>query len=354
MNNIFSFIFLFSFSALIGQEFDNPEDLFFDVVSNTYYVSNTGTGQIIKIDSGGAKSELGNRNVGSHGLEMWNGNLLACFGNTVNIIDTEKGNKIKSIVFQQAKFLKDITQIDDGCYLLTDFSEKKIFKLKLNKNGNYEISDWLNVGAIPNGIFSDNEYVYFTKWGAEGAIFRVKKETKAIENVFVTEYSNLMNITSDGEYLFVSVWKQNDVIKLKKDFSEEPTVIENNKVLHPAGIHFNEEKQELLMTDIGLNRFSPAINKKTEGPSSLKLELSAFPNPVAYNTRISYHLETTGEVVIQLFNCKGQLVKTVRKQTEQAGDNQFILDKDSLSDGLYFLHVSSETSSEAIPITFVR
>lgn len=354
MNKIFSVIFLFSFSALVCQDFDNPEELFFDSTSETYYISNTGTGQIIKVNNEGVKSNVGSKNTGSHGIEMWEGNLLACFGNKLNIIDTDTGKKIKSIVFQQAKFLKDITKIDNGCYLLTDFSEKKIFKLKLSENGNYEISDWLNIGSIPNGIYSDEEYIYLTTWGAEGAIYRVSKSTKAIENVIVTEHSNLMNITSDGDFLYISVWKQNDVIKFKKDFSEEPMTIENNTVLHPGGIHFSESKQELVMTDLGLNRFNPNFETKQEDFSSTNLELNAFPNPVAYNTRISYHLDTSGEVVIQLFNCKGQLVKTVRKQTEQAGDNQFILEKDSLSDGLYFLHVSSENMSEAIPITFVR
>ena len=88
--------------------------------------------------------------------------------------------------------------------------------------------------------------------------------------------------------------------------------------------------------------------------SNTSLELSAFPNPVAYNSRISYHLDKSGEVIIQLFNCKGQLIKTVRKEVESAGENQFILEKENLSDGLYFLHLSSENLSEAIPITFVR
>jgi len=354
MNKLTSIIFLFFFVVSNAQVFDNPEGLFFDEANGNYYVSNTRTGQIVKINSNGEKSNLGYRNLGSHGIEMWNGNLLACFGNTLNIIDAEKGHKIKGIEFQQAKFLKDITKIDDGCYLLTDFSEKKIFKLRLGENGNYEISEWLNVGAVPTGIYSDEKYVYYTIWGAEGAISRVNKKNKAIENVFVTEYSNLLDITSDGEYLYVSVWKQNDVIKFKKDFSTEPSVIENAKILHPGGLHFNKNKNELVMTDLGLNRFNPSGNEKKEEPSFVSLELNAFPNPVAYNTRISYHLDSGGEVIFQLFNCKGQLIKTVRRQIEQAGNNQFILEKENLSDGLYFLHASSENMSEAIPITFVR
>ena len=314
MNKIISIIFLFAFTSLIAQEFDNPEDLFYDDATDSYYISNTGTGQIVKIDAEGNKSNLGYKNLGSHGIEMWNGNILACFGNKLNVIDADNGNKIKSIKFQQAKFLKDITKIDDGCYLLTDFSEKKIFKLKIGENGNYEISEWLNVGTIPNGIYADDSYVYLTIWGAEGAISRINKKSKTIENVFVTEYANLLNITSDGEHLYISVWKQNDVIKFKKDFSAEPIILENNTVLHPGGLHFDDKKNKLIMTDLGLNRFNPEGKEKEEKISTANLELNAFPNPVVYNTRISYHLDTSGEVVFQLFNCKGKLIKTVRRK----------------------------------------
>ena len=353
MNKFLSWIFLFSLASFNAQDFDNPEDIVFDETSQNYFVSNTGNGQIVKVSANGDKSNLGLKGIASHGIVLWNDQIIACNGREVNIINKENGDIEKSISVPQAAFLKDIVQIDPTCFLISDFTKKTIFKLKLNTSGNYEVSVWMELAVIPTGLCADKRYLYFLQWGKEGAVSRVNLATKTIENVFITEFANLLNVTQDDAYLYISALNRNEILKFNKDFNSEAIEIENSNVLHPGGLVFNKFENRLIMTDVGLDRFEIVVSEKNKIEEQV-ISLNAFPNPVEYNSLITYHLDKGGEVIFQLFNCKGQLVKTVRREFEQEGENQFLLEKDNLSDGLYYLHLSSETVSEAIPITFVR
>ncbi|MEM7163558.1 MAG: T9SS type A sorting domain-containing protein, partial [Bacteroidota bacterium] len=349
---VFPIFLLFSF-GLLSQDLNNPEELYYHPESKSYFISNTSDGQLFRANKNQPLSIFSSKGMGSHGIAAWSDRLLALKGDRINLLDIETGALLGEIQISGAKFLKDIVQLDGNCFLISDFSTKKIFKLKFNRNSSYEISEWLKLGLIPCGLMCDEDFLYVAHWGQEGAISRIDLSSKEVKNVFLTNKSNLMNIASDGEFLFVNAWKENEVIQLNKDFKSEPTYIQNPKVLYPGGLCFDRAADKLRMTDMGLNRFNQPFEKSTllEDRSA---ELNAFPNPVTYNSRISYHLDEEGEVIIQLFNCKGQLLKTVKRKFEEAGDQQFILEKENLSDGLYFLQIRSDSFSEAIPLTFVH
>lgn len=354
MTRIITFIFFIATLGTQAQKFDNPEDLIYSPEQECYFISNTADGQIIKVEIDGSTSNFGRKNLGSHGLEIWNGHLLACFGKTINVLDLNDGHLVKSIDIGQAKFLKDIVAADEKCFFISDFSERKIFKLKITTLNNYELIDWMSTGVIPTGMAIKNEHLYFAQWGQEAGIFKVDLDTKDVDKVLVTNYSNLLSLAIDNENnIYASLWKRNEVLKFHPDLNDDPEIIENKEVLYPGGLYFDEASSTLKMTDLGLDRFNavPAAEKKVIGKQP---ELNAFPNPVIYNSLITYHLNESGEVMIQLFNCKGQLVRTVRQQFQEKGENQFLLEKDGLTNGLYFLHLSSNEMSKAMPITFIQ
>ena len=144
MNRIITVIFLaFAFSSG-AQKFNNPENLIYDPIGDRYFISNTVDGQIIKTNSNGLLQNFSHAKMGSHGLEIWNGHILALYRNKINVIDMQSGRTVKSISVDQANFLKDIVAADDDCFFISDFSERKIFKLKMTSLNNYELVDWLD------------------------------------------------------------------------------------------------------------------------------------------------------------------------------------------------------------------
>lgn len=67
---------------------------------------------------------------------------------------------------------------------------------------------------------------------------------------------------------------------------------------------------------------------------------SIFPNPFTSSTSIEIDCQEAGTILIDLFNARGEKVKTL-EQTGKAGSNQFILHKGDLKAGIYFVVIES-------------
>lgn len=351
-----SLVLIFSICFLITQgQIQNPESIVFNENANAYFISNTTSGKIHQVDDNGNVLDFSNSDTGSHGLTSWEDYLLACNGNEINIINAQSAKLEKSIQIQQARFLKDITGDNNGNFYITDFTKRKIFKLSLKSKDIYEVVDWLNTDDIPSGIHfckAENK-LYYLIWGNEARVIQIDPETKNVTRSTDTGFSNLLDITSDNlGNIYITCWKQQEILKYSPQLEPGPEVIIEREVLNPGGIFFHVNDQFLSMTDAGLNRVF-VKNKKSDRPS-LNASLTAFPNPVTYNSLISYHLNESGDVILQLYNAKGQLVKTIQNTFQEAGDYQMLLEIEDLNDGLYFLHLSNSRESEAIPLTFIR
>ncbi len=61
-----------------------------------------------------------------------------------------------------------------------------------------------------------------------------------------------------------------------------------------------------------------------------------YPNPFNPVTKIDYSLNNAGLVKLELFNVKGQKVKTLINTRQNAGAHQYVLDGTGLSSGVYF------------------
>lgn len=71
-------------------------------------------------------------------------------------------------------------------------------------------------------------------------------------------------------------------------------------------------------------------------------QLMIYPNPVAAQTTISYHLSSAGQVNVQIFNITGQLVQEINLQNQTAGDHTATLNVEkNLPAGTYMVKLSS-------------
>jgi hypothetical protein len=83
------------------------------------------------------------------------------------------------------------------------------------------------------------------------------------------------------------------------------------------------------------------------------INVRCFPNPFEDYVTISFELIKPSDVMIQLYDLHGKLLKVVDKNIYPAGLNQLTLGKDNLKPGLYILRLSSNQSKSNIKVLIV-
>lgn len=73
--------------------------------------------------------------------------------------------------------------------------------------------------------------------------------------------------------------------------------------------------------------------------------LQNYPNPFNPSTSISYEIEHQGHVTLSVYNSIGQLVTTLVDGVKTAGRHQVIFNAHSLSSGIYFYRLESNSRS---------
>lgn len=131
--NRFLILAVMIFSHLsYSQEFQVPESVAFDPLTNRYFVSNYGGGNIVQIDS------IGEKKYFKEGLSKPLGMII--YENTLYVVDNPKtikgfdirdGNLIFELQINEALFLNDITSDNSGFLYVTDSNAKAVFKINI-------------------------------------------------------------------------------------------------------------------------------------------------------------------------------------------------------------------------------
>jgi hypothetical protein len=74
--------------------------------------------------------------------------------------------------------------------------------------------------------------------------------------------------------------------------------------------------------------------------------LSVSPNPVDETTIINYQINDDGKTSIQLFDVKGQLIKTISDENQWKGKHSVLLDKTGIAAGTYLLKLNNNNATE--------
>jgi Secretion system C-terminal sorting domain len=108
-------------------------------------------------------------------------------------------------------------------------------------------------------------------------------------------------------------------------------------------------------SSLSVNQITTAINaalatSAVNEVANINLKLKAFPNPVNENLLAEYFLDESSEVTFELVNMLGAKVKSV-SQKQSAGKHDFQIETETLNNGIYFLKISSGSSSQTIKVT---
>ncbi|NVO19558.1 MAG: T9SS type A sorting domain-containing protein [Bacteroidetes bacterium] len=96
--------------------------------------------------------------------------------------------------------------------------------------------------------------------------------------------------------------------------------------------------------DIGAIEFNPSLYGIDEKPADNTMVLQLFPNPVERWLTIRYHLETSSDVSLEIYDLKGQRIME-QKQSAMAGEEQNLrVDVSGLAAGIYLYSLNCRNS----------
>lgn len=83
-------------------------------------------------------------------------------------------------------------------------------------------------------------------------------------------------------------------------------------------------------------------------------QVSVYPNPITGFATLSYSLQKSGEVAIELIEMNGKLVKQLFKEKQQPDEHSKILDLQTIPAGIYFIKVSFNNQKIAQKMVVVK
>jgi hypothetical protein len=80
------------------------------------------------------------------------------------------------------------------------------------------------------------------------------------------------------------------------------------------------------------------------------LKASVYPNPANDLVQLDFSLPEKSRLKIDLFDAKGQLVKTMINSIFEAGNQQKEISLNRISNGVYWLRITSESATKTIKL----
>ncbi|HEY0977104.1 MAG TPA: T9SS type A sorting domain-containing protein [Flavobacteriales bacterium] len=237
-------------TAANAQTLDGPESVEYDPVGDRYFISNTGSGQILQRDQAGVLTTFASSSPAPYGLEIMGDTLFACCGGRVKGFLLVDGAEVFNLNLG-GSFLNGITT--DGTYLyVTDFSAKKILKIDVADNSFTELV--ANTVNTPNGIVFDPTLLrlWVAGWGSNALIKSYDPGNGEQLSSFTTNVGSIDGITLDcnGD-LLVASWSPNRVTRYESSFTQPAVTVLSSGLSSPADIDYDGVNQRVCIPNSG-------------------------------------------------------------------------------------------------------
>ena len=302
-NSLFvSFLFLYTLS--FGQ-LNGPESIDFDPINNRYLIANKNDGKIMQRSSNGTISQfVGGLSPNHYGIEVVGTTVYACCDGMVLGFDLTTGLQVFSVNLV-ASFLNGITHDNSGNLFVTDFSAKKIYRIKIANQASNVFAQ--NLTQSPNGIIFDepSNSLVFVNWGSAAKIKRCSLADSSVITILTTSYTNIDGIArkANGDF-YISTWGTNSVYKYNNDFTATPTLIVSG-LSSPADIYYNDLTDTLAIPNSGNNTLTFVGQSTASLLEQNFSEVAIYPNPSANLLFISSSEKQIAR--IELINESGQV-----------------------------------------------
>ncbi len=346
---LYLLLFTLSIVQLPAQNYQSAESVEYDPVNNQWLASNGNN--IIADDGHGNLSYFGSGSA-THGMEIMDTVLFAIDGNILRAYSLNTENQISSVTITGSSFLNGITNDGDSTIYMTDFSGKKIYRVDVSdlQNMTFEVIV-NNTVSTPNGIVYDeeNNRLIFVNWGNSAAIKAVDLTNNNVSTIITTTVGNIDGIDddNDGNY-YISSWSPARITKYDKDFVNPPEIISTPFISNPADIGYSKETDTLAIP-IGNNvvfvGFESDTTTSIQFLQNEEIALNIFPNPVTDQSYVQFELKKDRELILQILDNQGRLVKSLLSGIQSFGKHTVLLAGLNLSPGIYYLQLQTRSAT---------
>lgn len=322
-----------------AQTINNPESVEIDPADGSYFISNQGSTDILKLTTNGTLTLFAPTAQATAGLELVGDTLYACMGGTllgynrvtgVQIINTNLGGS----------FLNGITHDDTNLYI-SDYSDAKIIRFNYHTG---QFNDFVTgLTPAPNGIVYDgiDNRLVLVSWGGNAPIKSISITDSLVTPLITTTLGNLDGIAMNcqGEF-FVSSWTPDIISKFDHNFSAQGVDIGITGLNSPADIFFDKVSDTLCIPSTGndLVKKEHVASCVSSVPDINRVsEMFVWPNPSEGKFTVN---NLPAGAYVRLFDVSGKEPKIPVRMIRD-GDNARI-DIAGFPSGMYFLHVVSE------------
>lgn len=85
--------------------------------------------------------------------------------------------------------------------------------------------------------------------------------------------------------------------------------------------------------------------------SAAFVNLKIFPNPVSDEATVTYNLNQSQDVSIEIFNVLGENVKTLSSEEQTDGNHEIQIDFETLSNGFYFIKLMTAKAVKTVKLS---
>ncbi len=233
-----------------SQKFDKPESITFDKKTNSYFVTNVGSGEILKIDKEENIHDFISGYVSFLGVKLHKGVLYSAENkksgdDVVRGFEKETGKLVFSLSIPDTKQLNDIEFDNKGKLYVTDRIENKIYRIDIDTRNFSIIDTTINT---PNGLYFDkkNNRMLICNTVDSCSIYQYDLKTGKVSTIVNTSYPHLDGLTMDKKgHIFVTSWSADwkSSLLLKYDGEKFTEILTNKHGM--ADIEFNKKTNSI-------------------------------------------------------------------------------------------------------------
>ena len=93
---------------------------------------------------------------------------------------------------------------------------------------------------------------------------------------------------------------------------------------------------------------SALLTTGIQNPGKLSASLAVLPNPASHQTQLKFTMAQSTQVVVELFNLEGKMMRTLFSGKAVQGENQVLLNTSELASAMYLVKLSDGAKSDFV------